>query len=352
MSTEELNISAAVQRYEVSRKTVRRRLAEGAIEDARQVPGDHGPEWVFPAASLEALGYNLRPSTSGPGTDKGDDQPSNGELPFAGSDPAPSRSRWRELVVVLAVAAGLLIGIVGTTLFRSDGDPPAPLAALLEELTSPGDEIGVVGAPTDAGLPAGRIPVPLDQLDNAPRYVLIGDDGDPAALDTLLAGARPVLALERPTGDLWLFDTGSDPLPASSTAESTTTSTSAAPAGPSITSPTTTTPTVTSIVESPTTTVIDPGPVVDPEPSEGDPTDPAVDPTPEPGSPTTITVAEGDSFWTIAEGLVADSLGSAPTDAQITGYWASLVDANVDSLVQPGNADLILPGQVLQLPPI
>lgn len=368
MSNDELNISAAVQRYEVSRKTVRRRLAEGAIEGARQEPGDHGPEWVFPAGSLEALGYSRRSGSGSAATSEdassddlgvaGNGSSSVGELPFAiATAPQPRGSR-RELVVVLAVILGLLLGFLGTTLFRSDDPSSGPVASLLEELTRPGDEIGVVGAPADAQLPTGRVPVPVDDLDEVPRYVVIGEDGDPEVLEALLATAKPVLALDRAAGELWLFDTGGEPLPASSTSEVTSTteptatSTSAAPVGPSITgAPTTTTPTVTApttTITTPTGAAPDPGPSVKPEPSEGDPNDPRTDPSAAP--PTTVTVVEGDSFWTIAETITADSLGTAPTDAQITAYWGALVDANLDSLVQPGNPDLIFPGQVFELP--
>jgi nucleoid-associated protein YgaU len=33
-------------------------------------------------------------------------------------------------------------------------------------------------------------------------------------------------------------------------------------------------------------------------------------------------------------------------------YWAQLVDANRDRLVDPDDPDLLLPGQVLVLPPV
>ena len=37
-------------------------------------------------------------------------------------------------------------------------------------------------------------------------------------------------------------------------------------------------------------------------------------------------------------------------DAEITRYWRTLVEANRDRLVVPGNPDLVLPGQELALP--
>ena len=58
----------------------------------------------------------------------------------------------------------------------------------------------------------------------------------------------------------------------------------------------------------------------------------------------------GQSFWTIAAAAVQKSLGHPPTTAQIGHYWAQVVAANASRLVQPGNPNLILPGQTLVLP--
>jgi hypothetical protein len=54
-------------------------------------------------------------------------------------------------------------------------------------------------------------------------------------------------------------------------------------------------------------------------------------------------VRPGDSFWSIAEEVMA---GAGDTGA----YWRTLIDANRERLVDPGNADLLYPGQVLRLP--
>lgn len=62
-------------------------------------------------------------------------------------------------------------------------------------------------------------------------------------------------------------------------------------------------------------------------------------------------VAMGDSFWSIAEEAVAEAApGRAPTGDEVTAYWARLVDANRHRLADPGNPDLLLPGQRLALP--
>ena len=76
------------------------------------------------------------------------------------------------------------------------------------------------------------------------------------------------------------------------------------------------------------------------------------DPAPvAPPSPTTYRVESGDSFWVIAADTLAGAWGRRPTDLEIDPYWRSLVDANRDRLVGD-DPDLILPGQVFELPPV
>ncbi|HKE77599.1 MAG TPA: hypothetical protein VKB57_28520 [Acidimicrobiales bacterium] len=65
----------------------------------------------------------------------------------------------------------------------------------------------------------------------------------------------------------------------------------------------------------------------------------------------TWTVAPGDSFWSIAAELVTPAGGPAPTERQVARYWRRLIDANRGRLADPGNPDLLLPGQRLLLPP-
>jgi nucleoid-associated protein YgaU len=57
-------------------------------------------------------------------------------------------------------------------------------------------------------------------------------------------------------------------------------------------------------------------------------------------------VEPGDSFWSIAE----DVVGSG--DERAAGrYWRALIEANRSRLVDPGNPDLLVPGQELVVPP-
>lgn len=87
----------------------------------------------------------------------------------------------------------------------------------------------------------------------------------------------------------------------------------------------------------------------------------AGDPAPEAGDPDTTHVGDadtpvtdrdehvvraGDSFWSIAEGLVRDA-GREPTDAEVAPVWLALIAANRDRLAVVDDPDLLLPGQRL-----
>lgn len=67
---------------------------------------------------------------------------------------------------------------------------------------------------------------------------------------------------------------------------------------------------------------------------------------------TTVEVSQGDSFWSLAEESLAAAWGRDPTDAEIDPFWALLIETNRHRLVDPTNPDLVLPGQVFELPPI
>lgn len=71
-------------------------------------------------------------------------------------------------------------------------------------------------------------------------------------------------------------------------------------------------------------------------------------------APEEWVVRTGDSLWRIArETLGEDQPGTEDiSDHTIAAYVDVLVEANLDRLVEPGNPDLILPGQELVLPPI
>jgi hypothetical protein len=65
--------------------------------------------------------------------------------------------------------------------------------------------------------------------------------------------------------------------------------------------------------------------------------------------PSSWIVAAGDSFWSIAAETVSPA-GGEPSDDEVLAYWRHLVDANRSLLLDPGNPDLLVPGQELVLP--
>ena len=105
--------------------------------------------------------------------------------------------------------------------------------------------------------------------------------------------------------------------------------------------------TTTTVVPTPSTTptTAPGGPVVTP------PDEPPGGENPDAGPVLHHTVLVGESFWVIAEHEVA-RVSPAPTNAEIAHYWQTLIAANAGHLAQPGNPDLILPGQVFTVPPV
>ena len=87
----------------------------------------------------------------------------------------------------------------------------------------------------------------------------------------------------------------------------------------------------------------------DPAPTVTATDDPAADAAPA-EVPDTVTVAEGDHLWAIAERHVTAVRGASATDDEVGDYWRRLVDANLGRLVDPDDPDLVLPGQRFVLP--
>ena len=59
-------------------------------------------------------------------------------------------------------------------------------------------------------------------------------------------------------------------------------------------------------------------------------------------------VEPGDNLWAIAETVIAER-SATPNRGSVAAYWSALLTANADRLVDP---DLIMPGQILDLPPL
>jgi hypothetical protein len=66
----------------------------------------------------------------------------------------------------------------------------------------------------------------------------------------------------------------------------------------------------------------------------------------------TWEVGAGDHFWGIAETVLGRAWGRPPTEAETARYWRSLIDRNATRLAVPGNPDIVLVGQVLELGPV
>lgn len=75
-------------------------------------------------------------------------------------------------------------------------------------------------------------------------------------------------------------------------------------------------------------------------------------PTDAPTAPaaTSWSVTEGEHFWQIATEVLEERSGTAPSESDVDAYWRRLIERNQHRLVDPGNPDLLLPGQVLDLP--
>jgi hypothetical protein len=91
-------------------------------------------------------------------------------------------------------------------------------------------------------------------------------------------------------------------------------------------------------------------------PSAPGPGTPAAPPSSAPSDPPPTThdewvVAPGESFWSIAEEVLTDARGTRPAEHEVAHYWQQLVAANHERLAAPGNADLLLTGQHLHIPP-
>jgi len=79
---------------------------------------------------------------------------------------------------------------------------------------------------------------------------------------------------------------------------------------------------------------------------------PAPSPQSEPAGHDEVEVDPGDTFWSIAETALSDDWDRPPTTSEVTVYWESLIDSNLDRLAPPHDPDLVFPGQVFVLPPI
>jgi hypothetical protein len=83
---------------------------------------------------------------------------------------------------------------------------------------------------------------------------------------------------------------------------------------------------------------------------------PATPPPPAPLAPdgpvTTVTLGPGDHLWSVAARTLAAAWGRAPSEREVAPYWRLVVERNRALLPNPGDPDLVFPGEVVHLPPV
>lgn len=65
---------------------------------------------------------------------------------------------------------------------------------------------------------------------------------------------------------------------------------------------------------------------------------------------TTWRVGDGEHFWHIAEQTLSERLGRTPTSSEIDPFWREIVELNRARLIDPANPNLVVAGQVFELP--
>jgi hypothetical protein len=68
--------------------------------------------------------------------------------------------------------------------------------------------------------------------------------------------------------------------------------------------------------------------------------------------PPTWVIRTGDNLWSVAEATLTRAWGRAPSDAEVDGYWMTLIAANRARLAHDDDPDLVFAGQVFLLPAI
>ena len=117
---------------------------------------------------------------------------------------------------------------------------------------------------------------------------------------------------------------------------------------PAETPTTTPTPTLTTTTPTPslapatTTPTATTAPTPTPSPAPATTTPTATTPT--------ATIGPGDHLWAVAERTLTERSGRPPTEREVGRYWLRLVALNRSRLADPTNPDLVLVGQVVELP--
>jgi len=261
--------------------------------------------------------------------------------------PPSAHGSWDRRIVVVVILAGVIVAAI-TLGPRPDSAPVAAdnsITGFVADNLAADEPIGLVGEGT---VPAPHRAVVLrtaaDVAGGAVDWVLIADLEANGLDDGLLAWVADEGRLVARSADgAALYDVRDANQAAPPTPDA-----PAATVSPTTTTMSPTTSTSTTSTGPPPVTEASPTTEVPPATEIGRPDGPA--PQPPILAERTHGVVAGESFWTIAEAEVAEVAGRAPLDAEVTSYWASLVRANESRLVEPGNPDYVLPGQILVLP--
>lgn len=278
-----------------------------------------------------------------------------------------------QLVLILtALGASYVLVIALLALAASFRDPTQWLAHAARLVTVPALRWtlpGVVGMTTVMVPTAGAATAPGRAHITRSAVSMIEDPGDDEALFVLLDDEPSTTSTTNPDEATFvLVDPTSPPstTPPTSAVPTSTPSpvdgTGARPGRPTTTSATSTSP------DRPVTSLADADGTGPSDPAVPDVTYPSARPArpvrvTTPGSthatnsttrpdqgPDLWTVEPGDHLWHVAAATVARHTDRATSDADTARYLQVLIEENRDVLVDPGNPDLILPGQVFRLP--
>lgn len=254
-------------------------------------------------------------------------------LPTRSVDPVELLAAGARLVATVVLAYLALIAIANLLAsFVPTGRRRTPAWRMLQALTPRWLAVASIGVVLGAGPVSAQQPgAPVDRP--APVMEVVGATTSAPATTTVAPATSSTITLDRPAG--------------STTSTRSSRSMPGGAAGPA----------PTAEVEAP---VIDPAsplqPVTDPAAVDGplavgpasSPDTPSADQLPPPAS--VHRVQPGEHFWSIAQQVVIERDGPTASDVAVAAYWRTLVEVNRDRLVDPGNPDLILPGQILDLP--
>jgi len=289
------------------------------------------------------------------------------------------------VTLATSMVGGTTLGVAGPALAgesRGRFGPPARLPTAAVQATDSSDQAPSPNSAGEATEPSdpGYIPNPADETPSTTTRA-------PATTEPTTTTAPPAREPTRLSDPAYTPDPAEQPTPTTTRAPATTEPltteppTTAAPpatteppttAAPTTEPPTTAAPTTEAPTDStrrgaaaaaPSTTELrdsgyQPTPApTPPPPRQSEP--PPDEPGPDGGKPpadqeTSHTVAGGENLWTIARDHLEEAAGAgaeAPTNDQVTAYWAEVKEANQGQL-ESGDPDVLRTGEKVVLPEV